>query len=50
MMISKIEIAKQQLESAIKVFNANDKLAAITLAGASEEILDPTFFQWTSLG
>lgn len=38
-MISKIEIAKQQLESAIKAFKVNDKLAAITLAGASEEIL-----------
>lgn len=39
MLISKIEIAKQQLESAIKAFKADDKLAAITLAGASEEIL-----------
>lgn len=39
MIISKVEIAKQQLESAIKAFHAGDKLAAITLAGASEEIL-----------
>lgn len=39
MIISKVKIAERQLESAIKAFRAEDKLAAITLAGASEEIL-----------
>lgn len=39
MIVSKVEIAKHQLESAIRAFEANDKLVAITLAGASEEIL-----------
>jgi len=37
--VSKIEAAKIQLDAAIRAYHQNEDIVAITLAGASEEIL-----------